>query len=891
LSTWSAFRGSVALPKGQNRHEGAVHCAGIAQRGLVTAEASDSATHQHYSPDRDGMRLADDAAAPLGLTGAEAVRLLHEQGPNALPEVKPTALWLRFIRQFQNPLIYVLLFALAFDVGSWLLEGRVGGPVEALAISAVLLLNAGLGTYQEKRSEQAIAQLRAMAAPLTWVYRDGQLEHLPSHELVPGDLVRIELGERIPADGTLVETLGLLVDESLLTGESVPVDKARDQETLSGTLVVRGKGNIRITRTGPKSSMGRLAHLLTEIKVEKTPLEQRLAVLGAQIARAVGALALMLAALGIAIEGFGRFKEVILFAVALAVAAVPEGMPAVVTLTLALGVQRMARRNAVVRRLSAVEALGAVTVIATDKTGTLTENRMVVRALETEHPDDARAAMVLANDADAAGGAGDPLELALLEHARANGLDVAELRRAQRRVGSRPFDSEWKFMRVTVELDGRQRSFLKGAPEVILRRSTLSSQERARWEQQAEVAANSGHRVLALASSDGQAEEDLCFIGLVLLWDPPRKEVPDAIARAHSAGIRVLMITGDHPGTANAVAREVGIASESVLTGEDIEPMSPAELQKAARTTNVFARVSPEHKLRLVEALRANGEIVAMTGDGVNDAPALKRSDVGIAMGKRGSDVAREVADVVLLDDNFTSIVSAIEEGRSIYDNIQSFIRFTFSTNVSLVLLIVTGAVGSYAMKLRDPSGMLLLPLTAVQLLWINFLGDGPPALALSLDQNPAVMARPPRPSKSALLDPASTRFIVIAGLFKGLLGISLLVMLPLLGYSLIAVQTVIFLYESVAKLVSAYPSRTLFQKPSRNLVLHGSIAFGVGLQLLTAVVPALREVLGLASLDIRGFALLAAAIAATFTAAEGASRLLGRSLLAKARTEHVAAT
>ena len=686
------------------------------------------------------------------------------------------------------------------------------------------------------------------------------------------------------------EALGLMVDESLLTGESVPVDKAHEQQAFSGTLVVRGKGNLRVTRTGAKSSMGKLAHLLTEIKLEKTPLEKRLAVLGAQIARAVGALTFALAVAGIAAEGLARFKEVILFAVALAVAAVPEGMPAVVTLTLALGVQRMARRNAVVRRLAAVESLGSVTVIATDKTGTLTENRMVVRALDTEHPDEARAAMVLANDADTAGGAGDPLELALLDHARANGVDVAALRRTQRRVASRPFDSEWKFMRVSVELAGRQRSFLKGAPEVILQRSALSSEQRASWEGRAEAAANDGHRVLALASSDGQAEEALRFIGLVLLWDPPRKEVPDAIARARSAGIRVLMITGDHPGTARAVARAVGIRADLALTGQDIEPMSPDELRQAARTTNVFARVNPEHKLRLVKALRADGEIVAMTGDGVNDAPALKCSDVGIAMGQRGSDVAREVADLVLLDDNFASIVSAIEEGRSIYDNIQSFIRFTFSTNVSLVLLIVTGAVGAYVMKLRGASGMLLLPLTAVQLLWSNFLGDGPPALALALDQNPGVMARPPRPAKSALLDSASKRFIVIAGLFKGLLGISLLVMLPVLGYSLIAVQTVIFLYESMAKLVSAYPSRTLFQRPSRNLVLHCSIAFGVGLQLLTIVVPALRKILMLAELDIRGLALLTAAIAATFSVAEGTTRWLRRRMVADVNPEHLGA-
>jgi len=828
--------------------------------------------------------LSDDASSvvPDGLSAAEARRLLREFGPNALPETKPSPIWLNFLRQFQNPLIYVLLFALVFDIGSWLHEGAVGGPVEALAIAAVLLLNAGLGTYQEKRSEQAIAQLRAMAAPLTWVFRDGKLTHVASLELVPGDVMRIEAGERIPADGTLIDTLGMMVDESLLTGESVPVDKARDQEAFSGTLVVRGKGNVRVTRTGEKSSMGKLASLLGEIKVEKTPLEKRLAVLGTQIARAVGALALALAVAGLAVEGFGRFKEIILFAVALAVAAVPEGMPAVVTLTLALGVQRMARRNAVVRRLAAVETLGSVTVIATDKTGTLTENRMVVRALESDHVEDARTAMVLANDADTAGDAGDPLELALLEHARASGVDVAGLRRVQRRVGSRPFDSAWKFMRVTVDSDGKQRSFLKGAPEVILQRSALSSEERASWEKRAEAAANSGHRVLALASSEGEAEDALQFLGLALLWDPPRPEVADAIARAHRAGIRVLMVTGDHPGTAKAVARDVGITSDSALTGADIEHLSQAALQDAVRTTNVFARVSPEHKLRLVEALRADGEIVAMTGDGVNDAPALKRADVGIAMGQRGSDVAREVADIVLLDDNFASIVGAVEEGRSIYENIQSFIRFTFSTNVSLVLLIVTGAVGSYVMKLRDPSGMLLLPLTAVQLLWINFLGDGPPALALALDRNPGVMARPPRPAKSALLDPASARFILIAGLFKGLIGISLLLLLPALGYSLIAIQTVIFLYESIAKLVSAYPSRTLFQRPSRNAILHGAVAFGVGLQLLTIVLPALRELLRLERLDARGLAVLAAAIAATWSIAKAASWLLRRTMTPK---------
>ncbi|MEO6600589.1 MAG: cation-translocating P-type ATPase [Polyangiaceae bacterium] len=814
-----------------------------------------------------------------GLTTVQAEQLLLELGPNALPAVEPTPLWRRFLRQFKSALIYVLLFALAFDVASWALAGATGLPIEALAIAAILLLNACLGTYQEKRSEQALAQLTALAAPLSWVLRDGELVRLPSQCLVPGDIVRIEAGERIPADGLLVQALGLMVDESLLTGESVPVDKTGAQETFSGTLVVRGKGRFRVTRTGSKSSMGKLARLLGEIKVEPTPLEKRLSVLGKQIARVVFALSVTLAVAGIAVEGFGRFEEIILFAVALAVAAVPEGMPAVVTLTLALGVSRMARRKAVVRRLAAVEALGSVTVIATDKTGTLTENRMTVRELASDDVEEARCAMVLANDADSAGGAGDPLELGLLEHARAAGVDIVALRSARPRVESRPFDSAWKFMRVTVEVDGNRRSYLKGAPEVIIERSTLTSAERARWTARAEAAAAQGERVLALATSPDVSEDGLAFLGLVLLRDPPRTEVPDAIAQAKRAGIRVLMITGDHPHTAEAVAREVGIVSGSTLIGDDIERMSVQELRHAVRTVGVFARVSPEHKLRLVEALKANGDVVAMTGDGVNDAPALKRADVGIAMGQRGSDVAREVADIVLLDDNFASIVGAIEEGRSIYENIQSFIRFTSSTNLALVLLIAAGAVGSYVMKLRDPSGMLLLPLTAVQLLWINFLGDGPPALALALDRSPGLMHRPPRPAKSALLDPASVRFIVAAGVFNGLLGLALLVALPRFGYSFLVIQTVIFLYQSVAKLTSAYPSRKLFQRPHGNLILHVSIALGIGLQILTLVVPSLRGVLKLAPLSGRELGVLVAAIAASWCVAEAASRTLRRSM------------
>ncbi len=604
--------------------------------------------------------------ATSGLTSGEAARLLREHGPNALPAAKTVPTWLRFFRQFKSPLIYVLLFAVLFDFGVWVSDRWEGWPVEGTVIAAVLFLNAGLGTIQELRSEQALTKLRALSAPFAWVIRDGTLVRIPSRRLVPCDLVRIEAGERLPADGELVDGMGVMADESVLTGESVPLEKPVGAELHGGTVVVRGKGILRLTRTGPSSAMGRISTMLGEIQPEKTPLERRLGALGTQIARWISALAIVLIIAGTAVEGIHRFDEIVMFAVALAVAAIPEGMPAVVTLTLALGVERMARRNALVRRLSAVESLGAVTVIATDKTGTLTANRMTVHELVAEDPREALLAMVLANDADPHTGAGDPLDIGLVEYARSRGVDVAAERRAHLRVSIRPFDSAWRYMRVTVSREGSTASYLKGSHEAIVARSALDEGERRQWVQRAEAAATGGYRVLAMARGDGEEEDHLAFLGLAMLWDPPRAEVADALRTAQRAGVRVLMITGDHPGTARAIADAVGLVCTGVVKGDEIGRASPEELRSTVRSANVFARVSPEHKLRLVEALKSDGEIVAMTGDGVNDAPALKRADVGIAMGKHGSDVAREVSDLVLLDDNFATIVGAIEEGRGI---------------------------------------------------------------------------------------------------------------------------------------------------------------------------------------------------------------------------------
>jgi len=817
--------------------------------------------------------MAQSTTKRQGLTKAEALARLRQYGPNALPEKPPTSLWRRFLRQFQSPLIYILLFALAADIAIWVSEGASGPPVESIAIAIILLLNAGLGVYQESKSEAALARLKEMAAPLVWVMREGRLVHLPSADLVPGDVARIEGGDRVPADGALIEAEGVMVDESALTGESVPVDKELGGEVFSGTLLVRGKGYLEVSRTGRESAMGRLAVMIGGIEAEPTPLERRLRKFGGQIARVVLALAVLIAIGGLLVEGMERLSHVFLFAVALAVAAVPEGLPAVLTLTLALGVERMAKRKAVVRRLSAVEALGSVTVIATDKTGTLTENRMSVKELDSPDAGRALRAMALANDADVESGAGDPLELALLEYASARGAELDLLRREHPRRSSLPFDSSHKYMRVTVEETGALVSYLKGAPEVILRRSRLSIEERGNWEEKADSYAREGFRTLALGHREGECDEEIEFLGLALLWDPPRPEAPDAIRRAQDAGIRVIMITGDHPATALAVAREVGIAPGRVLTGSELEAMGPEALSEAVNETNIFARVAPEHKLWLVESLKQSGEIVAMTGDGVNDAPALKRSDVGVAMGERGSDVSREVADLALMDDNFATIVSAIEEGRNIYENIQKFFRFLFSTNLAEILIVVGGAFGAALMGLRDETGAILLPLTAVQLLWVNIVTDGPPALALGLDQDPGVMRERPRDPQAPLLDRESLRFILTTGCIKAAIGGSLLVAMPLIGFSLLQTRTAIFLHATIGQLFYAYPSRRINAPPQFNGALHLTVVLGVGLQLLTVMLPELRALLGLEPLTLELLALVSAAVLLTWGAAEAYSR------------------
>ncbi|GEM85426.1 cation-translocating P-type ATPase [Meiothermus granaticius] len=807
-----------------------------------------------------------------GLSQAEAEQKLARHGPNRLPEPPPEALWRKGLRQFQSPLIYILLVALVVDLALWGFEGGHGVPFESVAIGIILLFNAGLGVWQENKSETALRKLKQLATPLVWTERDGRWQQIPSDLLVPGDLLRLEAGDRVPADVVLLEGSSA-VDESVLTGESLPVEKVPGDELYSGTLLVRNRIFAQVVRTGEHSALGRLAVMLGEVQADLTPLERRLRRFGHQIAQVVLGVAFLMALGGVLFEGWHRLDEVLLFAVALAVAAVPEGLPAVLTLTLSLGVERMAGRKAVVRRLAAVEALGSVTVIATDKTGTLTENRMEVQALDSPDLPAAYRVCALANDADHQ--AGDPMDLALLSYLRSKGLDPEELRAWFPRRTERPFDSQHRFMRVTVDQEGQTTSYLKGAPEVLLARSSLSRAELESWQEKVAAYAAEGYRVLGLAWGRGEREEGLHFAGLALFWDPPRLEVPGAIREAQAAGIRVLMVTGDHPATALAIAHQVGIPGERVLTGEDLEDFAPEALQVALAEVNVFARMRPEHKLRLVEALKARGEIVAMTGDGVNDAPALKRSDVGVAMGQRGSDVSREVADLVLLDDNFATIVAAVEEGRSIYENIQKFVRFLFSTNVALVLLVLLGLLAAVVLGLRDAAGAFFVPLTAVQLLWINILADGPPALALGVDRNPGVMRQQPRSPSAPLLDGPSLAFILITGAVKALLGAALLVFLFLQGVGLETVRSGVFLYESLAQLIFAYPSRSLRLLPLPNRWLDLSIWGAVGLMVLIFVLPQGRVLLGLAPLGLEPTLWILAATSLTWATAALTARWL----------------
>ncbi|MFN3346469.1 MAG: cation-translocating P-type ATPase, partial [Candidatus Bipolaricaulaceae bacterium] len=779
----------------------------------------------HALPAEEVLRRLG-VAREQGLSSGEAQARLKEYGPNALPEAPPTPFWKRIILQLKSFLVLILLAATAISMA-------LGDWIEAGAILAIVILNAVIGALQESRAEQALHSLKKMAAPEAQVLRNGVRQTIPARELVPGDIVLLEAGSIVPADLRLLETVHLRVDESSLTGESVPVDKdaaaVLPQDTpladrvnmaFLGTTAVYGRASGVVVATGAATVLGQIAGVIEEPQ-EETPLQRKLEEFG----RVLGTIILVVCALVFVVEilrdpnlhilweeGFFSYLRssqrallgFFIIAVSLAVAAVPEGLPAVVTLCLAAGMREMLRRNALVRRLPSVETLGSATVICADKTGTLTQNQMTVTTVwvdgqwisvtgqgyvpkgqflcdgrpvdPKDHPLLLGALWVglVCNDAELREEeglyriVGDPTEGALLVVARKAGLS----RDTAARVGELPFDSERKRMTTIHPAEsfplpgaGPYVAAVKGAPDVVLSCCAavatkdgprpLTPGERERISRANEELASQGLRVLAVAYRSLSAlpkaptpetvERELVFLGLLGMQDPPRPEVPEALAKARRAGLRTIMITGDHLRTAVAIAKQIGLLRPQgrVLTGSELDRLSDEELVRVIDEVDVFARVSPHHKVRIVEALRARGEIVAMTGDGVNDAPALKRADIGIAMGLAGTDVAKATADMVLLDDNYASIVAAVEQGRVIYANIRKTVYYLLSCNFAEIAIIFI------AVLLGWP-----VPLTAIQLLFVNLLTDGAPALALGMEAaEPGIMERPPRSPKERIIN------------------------------------------------------------------------------------------------------------------------------------------
>lgn len=742
---------------------------------------TDPAPAWHALPTKEvAGRLASDAARGLATTDADQRLAAH--GPNRLSERPPRPAWLKFLDQFKSLLVIILL-------GAAVLAGAIGDLKDAVVIGIVVLLNASLGFFQEHRAEAALAALKNMLAPTARVRRDGEVRLIEAVHLVPGDILLLEAGDRIPADARVLSAHSVEVAEAALTGESHAVTKLpesvdeksalaeRHNMVFMNTVVTRGRLEAIVTATGMHTEMGRLAGLLAETAEGETPLQRQLDSLGKRLALiACVVVALMF--------GFGLMRgdplvQTAMTAIALAVAAIPEGLPAVVTVTLALGMYRMAKRHAIVKKLAAVETLGCTTVICSDKTGTLTLNQMTARALYCHgrrYPvsgegygaegaiegqsisGDLRDLLLpaaLCVDARIRDGEliGDPTEGALLTLAAKAGLDADALLEHLPRIAEIPFDSANKFM-ATFHHDGdRVLLCVKGAPDVLLARAALDETTRAGFTSENEALANEALRVLALASREIPAADfnpsgdllpwvnDLTLQALIGIIDPPRAEAREAISTCNAAGIQVKMITGDHRVTAAAIARELGLVGEA-HEGRELDGLSQDEIAALVVKSAVFARVAPEHKMRIVEALQAKGHVVAMTGDGVNDAPALKKADIGVAMGITGTEVTKEAATLVLTDDNFASIVRAVEEGRTIYDNIVKFVRFQLSTNIGAILTVLGAPFLGFA-----------TPFTAIQILWVNIIMDGPPAMTLGVEPaRPGIMQDRPRAADASIL-------------------------------------------------------------------------------------------------------------------------------------------
>lgn len=747
--------------------------------------------------------------AERGLTEHEAAKLLKKYGYNVFENGKKVSAASIFVSQFKDILTIIL-------VVSTLLSLIMGEMTEAIAIILIILLNAIMGFVQEYKTEKTLDALKNLAAPSAKVVRDGEVKAVPAAEIVPTDVIVLEAGDRVPSDATILDAADLQADESLLTGESLPVEKcvvdsSDSGRVFMGTMITRGRAKAVTTETGMQTEMGKIAGILSKIENTQTPLQKRLAELGKYIA--IGCLVVCAI---VTVTGIIRGEPVmnmIITGISLAVAAVPEGLPAIVTISLALGVGRMLKRNALIRRLPAVETLGCATVICSDKTGTLTENRMTVRRIFTPETSmeltvandnvhfivgdkkvdplsfpDIRLTLetgVICNNASFVGKGelatdGDPTEAAFLVSAKRAGINVGSLLKKVSRVSECPFDSERKCMSVIADYSSKRRLYVKGAPDIVLSKCTkvflggkympLTDKLKKDILTANDEMADRALRVLAFAireidKSENKAtvalEQNLVFIGLQGMMDPPRREVYGAVRKCVRAGIKTVMITGDHKNTAAAVAKELGILhrGDLVVTGAELERMSDQKLQNIVAKASVFARVSPAHKLRIVKAFKANGNVVAMTGDGVNDAPAVKEADIGVSMGLTGTDVTKEASAVILLDDNFASMVSAVEEGRVIYGNIRKFIRYLLSCNIGEVLTMFVGMLMG-----------LPVVLTPIQILWVNLVTDGLPAIALGLEPpDDNVMEQKPRGAKESVFSNGLATMMIFRGCLIGL--------------------------------------------------------------------------------------------------------------------------
>jgi calcium-translocating P-type ATPase len=809
-----------------------------------------------------------------GLTAQAAKARLEKFGHNALVERERPGAVARLFRQFHNVLIYVLLASGAIILA-------LGHFIDAGVILVVVLVNAIVGFVQEGKAEDALAAIRAMAAPGANVVRDGKRVSLPVRDVVPGDIVLLEAGDHVPADLRLLRASRLTIEEAALTGESVPVVKSPDpvaRETplaerasmaYAGTLVAAGTGTGVVVATGVSSELGKIGRLVGDVDDTPSPLVKRMDAFGRQIT----ILILGCAAIVLAVGTFGhgaKLDETFLAVVGLAVAAIPEGLPAVLTIVLAIGVRRMAKRNAIVRRLPVVETLGSVGVICTDKTGTLTRNEMHVADAVGDRAGIAMAA-VLCNDAEVKDGkiAGDPMEGALLHWAQKEGLDPRATRTAHRRIDEVPFDAAHRYM-LTRHADGT--AWIKGAPEAIL--AMCPGADIDQWRKIIDAQADEGRRVLGFAMQ-GPGDSAPRFLGLVGFVDPPRAAAKDAVAACRAAGIQIKMITGDHARTASAIARELKLADDTrAAEGRDLAGLDAVKLAQVANDCAVFARASPEDKLRLVDALQAQGKVVAMTGDGVNDAPALKRADIGVAMGRKGTHAAKEAAGIVLADDDFSTIVAAVREGRTVYDNIRKVVVWMMPTNGGEALLVALAVLFGVT-----------LPITPVQILWVNLVTEGALGLALAFEPGePDAMRRPPRDPKERLIGGELVWRIVSISIAMALGTFAVHAWALGAGYDAamartVAVNTIVFM--QIGYLFSVRyahgPALTIEGLKGTAAVWIG-VAICFGAQMAFTYAAPFHTIFGSAPLDARAMAVCAAAAAALFFLAE-ADKLLRRAL------------